>query len=321
MPVSASESADLVDGLFNTMMTIATGLFIIVQGALVYSMIRFRRRSGETGDGPPIHGNIGLEVFWTAIPAVIVLGISIYSFDVYNTMGGLDPMAGHNHHSAPMAHQSGMAIAAPLMDGMEDGEMAQDQENFQVALGIGAPLEAGDKQPDVVVNVMGLQYAWIFTYPESGVVSGELHLPVGQDVSLRIGAQDVIHAFWVPEFRLKQDAIPGREAELRFVPTREGDYPVICAELCGAYHGAMKTRVLVESADGFEQWIQSQQVAALQTDGADGAIAVRSETAAEGQDAPTSHSHHGAMASLGVVSGDALAQIPHHALPTPPESV
>ena len=103
-----------------------------------------------------------------------------------------------------------------------------------------------------------MQYAWIFRYPGTGIVDGELHVPVGQDVQLIIEAQDVIHSFWVPQFRLKQDALPGEAAELRFVATREGTYPVVCAELCGAYHGAMRTQVIVHSVDEYTDWVASR---------------------------------------------------------------
>jgi cytochrome c oxidase subunit 2 len=92
MPVAASTDATEVDGLFNLMMTIATGLFLLVEGVLVYSVIKFRRRKGDTTDGPPLEGNVPLEIVWTAIPTVIVFILAIYSFEVYNTMGGLDPM-------------------------------------------------------------------------------------------------------------------------------------------------------------------------------------------------------------------------------------
>ena len=73
-----------------------------------------------------------------------------------------------------------------------------------------------------------------------------------------IEAQDVIHSFWVPQFRLKQDALPGQPAELRFVATREGTYPVVCAELCGAYHGAMRTQVIVHSLEDYGAWVNSR---------------------------------------------------------------
>ncbi|MEM9504091.1 MAG: cupredoxin domain-containing protein, partial [Cyanobacteria bacterium P01_E01_bin.43] len=128
----------------------------------------------------------------------------------------------------------------------------------QSVYGIGAPLDKEGQAADLEVNVAGMQYAWIFTYPNSGIVDGELHVPVNADVKLNISANDVIHSFWVPQFRLKQDAIPGKETELRFVATKPGTYPVVCAELCGGYHGAMRTQVIVHSPSEFNNWLEQR---------------------------------------------------------------
>jgi len=258
MPVQASEQAAQVDGLFNMMMTIATGLFIIVQGCLIFVAIKYRRRAGDNGDGSPNNGNIPLEIFWTAIPAVIVLMISIYSFEVYSQMGGLDPMASMGHKTPSQV----LAQGEESTDGMSmSGLVAMDNHRGSIALGLGATPANENKPPDVLIKVLGLQYAWTFTYPGTGIVSGELHLPVGEDVQLDLAAQDVLHAFWLPEFRIKQDAIPGRETELRFTPNRLGEYPVICAELCGAYHGIMVTKLYVETPEQYQSWLDAQQVA------------------------------------------------------------
>jgi cytochrome c oxidase subunit 2 len=262
MPVEASDQAVQVDELFNMMMTIATGLFILVQGCLIVVAVKFRRRPGDTSDGSPNNGNIPLEIVWTAIPAVIVLIISLYSFEVYTEMGGLDPMAamGHKTQNEITAQNSNMGSAVgSTMD--TKGMVAMDDRRGAIALGLGAAPANENKPAAVTVNVLGLQYAWTFTYPETGIVSGELHLPVGQDSQLNIAAQDVLHAFWLPEFRIKQDAIPGQETELRFTPTRLGEYPVICAELCGAYHGVMVTKLYVETPEQYQAWLDSQQVA------------------------------------------------------------
>ncbi len=288
MPVAASSEASLVDGLFNTMMTVSTGLFLLVQGILIVAAFRYRRDPNDNTDGPPIHGNVPLEILWTAIPAVVVLGISIYSFDVYNAMGGFDP---HSIHESPMSPQSmrmpGAAIAATLSEApnlnqeksdaaMSDPATAAIRNSDQIpqrrdapGMGIvsptiGASEDRQGKAPQFMVNATGLQYAWIFTYPDTGITSGELHVPVGKEVMMNLSANDVIHAFWVPEFRLKQDAIPGRQSEIRFTPNRVGDYPLICAELCGPYHGAMRTRVFVDTPEAFEQWKQEQLLASAE---------------------------------------------------------
>lgn len=116
--------------------------------------------------------------------------------------------------------------------------------------------------PDaMVVKVTGLQWDWTFEYPPvNGVsmVSKQLHLPVGKQVLLRMTSNDVIHSFWVPEFRVKQDLVPGRITELRITPTLEGNYKVRCAELCGAAHYDMENDVIVSSQEEFDAWMGEQ---------------------------------------------------------------
>ncbi|NET55068.1 MAG: cytochrome c oxidase subunit II [Symploca sp. SIO2E6] len=260
MPVAASEEAGQVDGLFNTMMTIATGLFILIQGALIYSVIKFRRRKNDQTDGPSVHGNVPLEIVWTAIPAVIVLILSLYSFEVYNIMGGLDPMASHDHHSSQLAHHQQMSTDEQDVD---QSLIAFAPSQGQLALGLGASPKTEGQEASLTVDVMGLQYAWIFTYPDTDIVSGDLHIRVNEEVQLNLTAMDVLHAFWLPQFRIKQDAIPGRESQLRFTPTKLGDYPIICAELCGSYHGAMVTRLYVDTPEDYQAWVQEQLLASV----------------------------------------------------------
>ncbi|MBS9390433.1 MAG: cytochrome c oxidase subunit II [Dolichospermum sp. WA123] len=252
LPIAASDEAPLVDGLFNTMMTVSTGIFLIVEGVLIYAVIRYRRRAGDNEDGPAIEGNVPLEILWTAIPAIIVIGISLYSFDVYNNMGGFDP---HSAHAAPMMENAmnmpGTAMAATLISTEASGQVSQ----------LDTDADAVKKPAELTINVTGMQYAWLFTYADTDVTTGELHLPIGKTVEINMTASDVIHAFWIPEFRVKQDAIPGRQTNLRFTPRKAGDYQLICAELCGPYHGVMKSQVVVESQEAFDSWMQEQLLA------------------------------------------------------------
>ncbi len=264
LPEQASAQAPLVDSFFDVMIVIGTALFLVVEGAIVYCMVQFRRRPGDDRDGLPIEGNLSLEAFWTAIPAVIVIGLGIYSVQVFQEMGGFSPgggMGGHDHGTlVAQAANSPMPMSmdhqAMAMEGMEGMEAAPTKSVY----GFGAPLAEAGNAPDLTVKVAGMQYAWIFTYPTTGIVDGELHVPVNADVELNISAQDVIHSFWVPQFRLKQDAIPGKDTQLRFVATKVGTYPVVCAELCGGYHGAMRTQVVVHSPEDYQAW-QDQRIA------------------------------------------------------------
>lgn len=276
MPVAASEEAKQVDDIFNFMMTIATGLFLLIEGVLIYVVIKFRRQEGDETDGPSIEGNVPLEILWTSIPTVIVFILAIYSFEIYNNMGGLDPMASHDMGPKKIAHhQSSPSDSLAL-----EGNTIALAPNQRVALGLGVSPdeEDGDR---LVVDVNGIQYAWIFSYPKEGISAGDLHIPVGHQVQLNIRAGDVLHAFWMPELRIKQDAVPGRDAELVFTANRVGQYPIVCAELCGAYHGAMKTTLYVQTEEEYNQWVQQNTIA--QADNLDRAVALQPQIQTEGE--------------------------------------
>ena len=110
------------------------------------------------------------------------------------------------------------------------------------------------------VKVTGRQWAWSFEYPDYQITSTELVLPVNKQTLLRLTSEDVIHAFWVPEFRVKQDAVPGTFKDLRITPTIEKEFLLMCAEICGTQHAYMTSKVRVVSQEDFDQWASSQQV-------------------------------------------------------------
>jgi cytochrome c oxidase subunit II len=119
------------------------------------------------------------------------------------------------------------------------------------------------KQPDtLVVNVTGQQFTWSFDYPSDKVNSTELVLPKDRPVEFRIHTKDVLHSFWVPEFRLKSDAVPGLTTKIRLTPNRIGRYQVVCAELCGIGHSTMRQNVRVVTAAAFASWLSDRKQAA-----------------------------------------------------------
>jgi cytochrome c oxidase subunit II len=205
---STSVEGAQVDSLFSVLLGIGTTVFVIVQGALLYSVVRFRRRSDADDDeGPAVRGHVGLEILWTAIPAAIVTGLAIYS---YATLADIETPA-----------------------------------------------------PDAIrVEVTGRQFAWDFYYPDRDVHSPELHVPRGRQVYLQIRSADVVHAFWVPDFRVKKDAMPDRVTEVRFTAEKDGTFPVVCSRLCGAGHAYMRSNVIVQDADAFTTWLYAQQTGA-----------------------------------------------------------
>ncbi len=120
---------------------------------------------------------------------------------------------------------------------------------------------------EMVVEVTSAQWSWRFDYPELGLTSTELVLPVNQPIRFEITSTDVIHNFWVPEFRVKQDAVPGAVNLLRVTPTVIGKYKVRCAELCGLSHSQMLADVRVVSIPEFDSWLgtETTRLAALDT--------------------------------------------------------
>jgi cytochrome c oxidase subunit II len=121
-----------------------------------------------------------------------------------------------------------------------------------------------------VIEVTAQQFAWSFTYPESKVTSGKLALPINQPVELKLTAKDVIHSFWVPEWRMKKDAVPGIETDVIVTPTKLGTFTVICTELCGLGHAAMRAQALVLTQAGFERWLNKEKEAAAAAGSAQG---------------------------------------------------
>jgi cytochrome c oxidase subunit 2 len=130
--------------------------------------------------------------------------------------------------------------------------------------------EASDQMP---LHVTGQQYKWTFEYPEEMVGSGdsaapltsdELHVPVDRQLEVTVEALDVLHSFWVPEWRIKRDLVPsgpgGDEIDDTFVvtPNEEGTFSLVCTELCGLGHSTMRATVVVESQEAFDQWVSEQ---------------------------------------------------------------
>lgn len=116
-------------------------------------------------------------------------------------------------------------------------------------------------EPDaLVVNVTGQQFAWTYRYPDDGgVESNRLMLAKDRPVEFKVRTRDVIHSFWVPEFRLKSDAPPGITTTVRVTPNRLGTYDVVCTELCGIGHSTMRSSVRVVEPARFDDWLSEQQ--------------------------------------------------------------
>jgi cytochrome c oxidase subunit 2 len=207
-PVQASKQAHNTDTLYHVLVIASVPIFVLVVTVILFSVWHFRMRPGqEMKDGLPIHGNTRLEVFWTALPAALLLGLVSYSFVVL-----------HENERKP-AHE-------------------------------------------IVIEVTGQQFAWSYSYPSS-VTGGaplsttQLYVPDGESVLFKIRSLDVIHAFWIPAFRLQIDAVPGITTSYRATPDRIGSYPVVCNLLCGVGHGLMRSAIHVVSQARFQSWVRS----------------------------------------------------------------
>ena len=203
-------------------------------GALTYSVIFHRAAKYDMSDGPPIEGNITLEIVWTAIPFVLVLWIALYSYQIYDQMSILGPME-HQHMSMGMKS----AIAEPISD------VSEISKTNQVA-----------SESNLAIEVTAKQWAWVFNYPEQNISSTELHLPVNQRAYLTLRSEDVIHGFYIPAFRVKQDVIPNEIINFEFTPILEGKYRLRDSQYSGTYFAAMQADVVVESPEKYQQWLE-----------------------------------------------------------------
>jgi cytochrome c oxidase subunit 2 len=221
LPDQASTEGGRIDFVFWFVTAICIGIFSVVASLSVYSLIKFRAKPDDDSDGPPIHGHTGIEITWTVIPLALVLSMIIVS-----------------------------SVALARNDRDPAGSMR--------------------------VEVLGQQFAWVVAYPPEGAredmdgfvcftrgsgqvderckSSPNLMLPLDRPARLHLTAREVIHSFFVPEFRQKQDAVPGLKTEITVTPTKLGNFPFVCTELCGLGHALMRTRAIVLPESEFESW-------------------------------------------------------------------
>jgi len=220
-PAQASTQAKNTDTFYHVMVLATIPIFVLVVTVILYSVWQFHMKPGEElKDGPPIHGNTRLEVFWTAIPTVLLLSMVGYSFVV---------------------------------------------------------LKENEKKParEIQIGVVGQQFSWSYEYPPS-VTGGkplkttQLYVPKDVSVEFNMKSVDVIHAFWIPAFRIQEDVVPGITTHWRATPDRLGTYPVVCNLLCGIGHSTMRSRIHVVSQTAFRAWLNTQSSSLTTTAGSSG---------------------------------------------------
>lgn len=198
--------AKLVDAVFMKTVWLATIVFVLVEGALLWAVFKFR---GHPDDPEPtqVHGSTVIEIAWTIIPAVVLAIVAVPTIKT-------------------------IFATARVPDSSPDG------------------------QPPLKVEVVGHQWFWEFRYPSLGITTAnELHVPINRTVDLRMKSNDVIHAFWVPQFAGKRDIFPNRETRLWFTAQVTGAFPGACGEFCGTEHARMDFYLMVDSPDSFKAWV------------------------------------------------------------------
>ncbi|MHC5778379.1 cytochrome c oxidase subunit II [Nostoc sp.] len=222
LPPQAAAESQLIDDLISFLVTLGAFIFLGVTSTLMYSVIFHRAVKDDFTDGPPIHGNVTLEVVWTAIPILLVFWIAGYSYQVYEQMGIQGPAElVHLHNPLAMESVPANALAEPVEK----------------------------------IDVLAKQWAWVFHYPERDVTSTELHLPSDRRIRLALKSQDVLHGFYIPAFRLKQDIIPNQSIDFEFTPIRPGQYRLTDSQYSGTYFATMQANVVVESPQDYQQWL------------------------------------------------------------------
>jgi cytochrome c oxidase subunit 2 len=233
LPPAAAQEAQPVGDLFSFLVTLGSMVFFGVAGVLVYSII-FYRFTLKNSQGAPIRGNARLEIFWTVVPLILVTWIAWYNYTIYQRMNILGPMP---IVEVPELLGQKAIAAEPL-------ELLMAQET-----------NINPERIDVDVK----QWLWTFNYPNAGVISHELHLPLDRRVTLKMTSQDVLHGFYVPNFRIKQDIVPNRDIEFSFTPNRLGEYKLHDSQFSGTYFAVMTAPVVVQSLPDYQAWLESQQ--------------------------------------------------------------
>jgi cytochrome c oxidase subunit II len=222
-PPPVTDRAHETSQLYNIVFALATAVFVAVEGLIVWSILRYRRRPTDIDLPPQTHGNNLVEVLWTAIPTVIVLILFFVSWDTLNKVDATSLAAGQ---------QPDVRVHAIA---------GQFQWQFEYL--------------DADGNHVATQ-----TTPLGGDAGGGMAVPVGKKVYVTLDSGDVIHAWYVPRFLFKRDVVPGQQNHFEFtVDTDEAGqtFHGQCAELCGTFHNAMHFDVVALTPTDFDAWLKA----------------------------------------------------------------
>jgi cytochrome c oxidase subunit II len=232
-----SPNADKIDSLYKITLYIALVIFVLVEGGLLYALIKFRARKGAVA--AQIRGNTRLEIGWTVAAAVILIALAVLTFSKLSSIEN-PPNSGPAGDS--LADQNGLLYAST------DRKLPPDGKSLNI-------------------EVIGRQYIWQYVYPGANEPDGlgapysyeEMHVPTNTTVTLDISSEDVVHSWWIPELGGKFQAVPGYHSYTWFKIPKPGRYHGQCAVLCGRGHARMIANVIAETPANFETWLANQK--------------------------------------------------------------
>lgn len=223
----ATNHTEMISGLWVNSWIVLLAVGVITWALMGWAAIAYRRRKGQTGLPVQLRYNMPIEIFYTIVPFILVLGFFAFT--------ARDQAIIEDQYEDPDV--SITAIGKQwAWDFQYDGD-EEDNSDAVWTMGIQA-------QPDKDGNIDQDQLP-------------TLYLPVDQTVKIKLQSRDVIHSFWVVDFLYKKDMYLGKDNYMSFIPTREGTYAGRCAELCGEYHSMMLFTVKVVSADEYEDYLAS----------------------------------------------------------------
>ncbi|MDQ4040254.1 MAG: cytochrome c oxidase subunit II [Actinomycetota bacterium] len=225
-----SRNAEDIDTLFKWVLYVAAVVFVGVEGTLLYSILRFRKRKRQRDAvAAQIRGNTSLEIGWTVGAALILVVITVVTF--IKLPGIQDPA-----RTGP----GGATAGGPTLFATVD-----------------QPNPPGDK--GLTIDVNSQQYLWRYSYPNGAYAYTTMIVPTNTTVILNLFSQDVIHSWWIPKLGGKMDATPGYKNKTWFKVTKEGTYRGRCAELCGRGHAEMLAYVKAVSPTEYREWVGRQK--------------------------------------------------------------
>jgi cytochrome c oxidase subunit 2 len=231
-----SPNAEKIQTLYLVAFALGVLIFLLVEGVLIYSLVKFRKRRG--GDPPAqIRGNTRLEIGWTIGAASILVVLTVVTFIF---LGGI---------KNPSGSKPGGYVA----------EKSQTEGKLRfAALNQSEPPGPANSHLNILVN--GQQFLWRFDYPTKDQVFSytDMHVPINTTVTLDITASDVDHSWWIPKLGGKADAIPGYHNHTWFRISEPGVYDGQCAELCGEGHADMVAHVIAQTPDEYKRWLAQQ---------------------------------------------------------------